>query len=306
MALFENHAGLNLTADKLQLVEVIHKENSFFLENVDEVKLDGFDEGTEVAEIINILQNSFQKIISRKPLLSRNVSFSLGHEFFKIAQIPYESTLLKLDLLDYLKYEFDVLFPACRRDDYILRHFEVNREGIINNNTVILVAVKRKMVQIIHQFCRNNNLILKNIDNVHIASNSFILLDNIGSRKEIYCSILVDGDYLSIIGLDEKHPMYFRVRKIKDHDNMTAQMVEELDHLIQVGVSTRSISKCYVGGDLADDKFMKMFRDNFDINLIRYNPLDKTRVSPHLFESDLFKENYHCFTAASGMALRMI
>lgn len=306
MALFENHAGLNLTADKLQLVEVIHKENNFYLENVDEIKHDDFDESAKVAEIINVLQNSFQQIISKKPLQSANVSFSLGHDFFKIAQIPYESTLLKQDLVDYLKYEFDVLFPQCNQDDYILRHFEVNREGIINNNTLILVAVRRKIVEVIHKFCQSNNLVLKNIDNVHIASNSFILLDNIGSRKEIYCSILVDGDYVSIIGLDEKHPMYFRVRKIKDPLDMKTQIREELDHLMQVGVSTRAISKCYVGGDLADDNFMTMFRDNFDINLIRYNPLDKTRVAPHLFESDLFKENYHCFTAASGMALRMI
>ena len=87
---------------------------------------------------------------------------------------------------------------------------------------------------------------------------------------------------------------------------MIEQIRNELDCFTYFGVGINNIAKCYVGGDLADDEFLTGFRENINIPVIRYNPLDKTRVSAHIFENEFFLEQYHCFTASAGMALRML
>ena len=122
MAFFENHAGFYLTTKKVQLVEVISKDKDFFLENVDELRLDqSLTEVQNKNEIVNILQNSIKKLTAKQNFQSQNVSFALSHDFFKIAQIPIETTLLSKDLKDYFTFEFETLFPGNNPDDFILR-----------------------------------------------------------------------------------------------------------------------------------------------------------------------------------------
>lgn len=307
MALFTNHAGFNLTVKKLQLVEVINNKQNFFLENVDETEHEEIieDELSE-SQLINILQKSFNTLTFNNKLQSKNASFSLSHNFFRIAQIPYETTLLKRDLADYLNYEFTLLFPNCSPDEYLIRFHEVNKMGLVNNNTVILVAVSKKIIHGIHNFCLQNNLYLKNVDNIHVASNSFILVDTIGIKKEIVCSLLVDDQYFSVILLDEKTPFFFRIKRIKEKSELVNEIFNTLEELNNIDVAISSITKWYVSGDLADDDFMEKIKRKTELSFFRYNPLDKIKVSPHIYENHFFIDKYYCFSAAAGMALRMI
>jgi Tfp pilus assembly PilM family ATPase len=307
MSLFENHAGFNLTTRKLQLVEVINNDKNFYLENVDEVLLEkeislDFSE----SEIVNILQNSFNKTIQKKKLQSKNISFALSHEYFKICQIPYENTLLAKDLLEYLKFEFGVLFPTSAPEEYIIRHHEINNEGLLNNKTAILIAVNKKILNVLHLFCKSNLLKLKSVDNIHVASNSFILLEQTGSRKEMVGSILADGNYLSYILLDEKKPVYFKTKKIVDNSDLSGEIKKELKDLEKLNLNVEDIYRWYIGGDLANDDFITDIKDKINITLFRYNPLDKIKISPHIYENDFFIEKYFAFTAPAGMALRII
>jgi len=60
MALYHNHVGLHISKSKLQLVEVINKNNNFILGNVDEEYFPEFlsFEDRE-SKIISILQSAF-------------------------------------------------------------------------------------------------------------------------------------------------------------------------------------------------------------------------------------------------------
>ena len=307
MSLFENHAGFNLTTRKLQLVEVINNGKNFYLENVDEAILESIiDLNFSESEIVNVLQNSFNNIIQKKKLQSKNVSFALSHEYFKICQIPYENTLLAKDLIEYLKFEFGVLFPHCSHEDYIIRHHEINNEVLLNNKTTILIAVNKKIVNAIHKFCQRNFLKLKSVDNIHVASNSFILIEQTGSRKEMIGSILADGDYLSYILLDEKQPVYFKTKRISNKSDFSGEIQKEIFQLEKLNLNIVDISKWYIGGDLANDDFIQEIKNKINISLFRYNPLDKIKISPHIYENELFIEKYFAFTAPAGMALRII
>ena len=42
-----------------------------------------------------------------------------------------------------------------------LGHYEVSKEGIVNNNTAILIAAEKTILSAIHEACNAENLLLK-------------------------------------------------------------------------------------------------------------------------------------------------
>ena len=83
MSTLTNQTGLSITEDKVQLVEIISKENTFYLENVDEEYFEeSLFENTKESKFIHILQNAFNEIILRKPLTSGKISITIPPSFF--------------------------------------------------------------------------------------------------------------------------------------------------------------------------------------------------------------------------------
>ena len=93
--MFNNHAGINLTESKLQLVEICYKEDSFYLENVNQsVHFESLTPDFPESKIISILQESFNKLTKKKPLASKNISFALPNNFFNIFEVPFLNNIV--------------------------------------------------------------------------------------------------------------------------------------------------------------------------------------------------------------------
>ena len=166
-----NHVGFNITRNKIQLVEVVREASKFCLENVDEyIFEEEFDFNFQESEIISVLQTSFNSFLSNAQLKSKNISVSIPFKEFKVFEIPYEPSLSPHALDEHIKWEFSILFPTIKSEDYILRTLVLtNRE---NENNLLVVGLLSKIVKAIHKFCVENNLNLKYIDKTHFAFNS--------------------------------------------------------------------------------------------------------------------------------------
>ena len=60
---------------------------------------------------------------------------------------------------------------------------DINKNDICNIPTAIVFAIDKKYLKMLHKFCVRNNLILKYIDNAHIASNTFLKYENKNDDK---------------------------------------------------------------------------------------------------------------------------
>ena len=307
MALFQNHAGFNLFGSKLQLVEVNYKTKNFCLENIDEEYFSEFlDLSIKETKFISVLQNAFDEIILRKPLNTNYVSFSLPHEFFRIAEIPYDATLIGEDLIDHLKWEISLLYPDYEARDYIVQYIDTKSGDNGTAKQAIVIAAIKKYLKIIHKFCVRNNLILKFIDNSHIASNSVIWLDNPASNNDYYVNIMLGRLNLSVILLKDNLPVYFKIKHLQSAADVIPKLLYEMGNLKDKKITLNSVKKVYISGDHISDNIIHRLEKALNISLIKYNPFNYIEANPALHENEFYTDKFNSFTSAAGIALRLI
>ncbi|MHB1688682.1 MAG: type IV pilus biogenesis protein PilM [Ignavibacteriaceae bacterium] len=307
MTNFENQAGFTITNSKLQLVEINFRDEQFVLENVDEVYFDeliNFEKDKET-KIIALLQSAFNELIMRKPLNSKSVSFTLPFELFYIMQAPYENSLLHQDLITEFKWEFSILFPFAHTKDFVIQYFEVEKNNIVNFNSVIAIAVARKHLQIIHNFCSENNLRLKFVDNIHLASDRALSLSNPQAAKGLTLSLYLSNKTLSIIFSLYGKPIYFKVIAHTDASELSMTLLNEISNNESISLNKNSINSAFITGEEITVSMVETLRNLLDIEFIHFNPFENITPNPKLFDNKSYSEKYNSFSSAAGIAYRI-
>lgn len=304
--MFKNHVGINLTESKLQLVEICYKEDSFFLENVDQSVLNEIlTPSLAENKIINALQNSFDKITKKKQPASRNISFALPNNFFKIFEVPYENSLIKKDLQDHFRWEISILFPACEKDNFFIQHIEVDKSTVRREKKAIIFAIDKNFVTVINKFCLNNNLELKYIDNVHLASNAFLYLDKQQVNNEMALSIYIDQKYSSVSAADGVYPFYFRVLNSASQ-NILDELTIAVKKLNEFNISLSDFKKILLYGQDVTEEFENKLKFFFGLPLKKINPFERLKTEEGILKNPYYRIKFNSFTAATGIAIRIV
>ena len=304
--MFNNHAGINLTESKLQLVEICYKEGSFFLENVEQaVHFESLTPDLNEDKIISILNESFTKITKKKKLSAKSISFALPNNFFKIFEIPYEESLVKKDLNEHFRWEISVLFPGCDKDNFYVQHVEVDKSTIRTEKKAIIFAIEKNLITSINKFCIQNSLELKYIDNVHLASNAFLYLDKPQTANEISLSIYIDSKYSSLSAIDGVFPFYFKVLN-PETPNMFDELTSAVNKLNEFNLSLGDFKKILLYGQDVTGEFESKLKSFFGLPLHKVNPFERLKAVEGLLNNPLYKFKNNSFTAATGIAIRIV
>jgi Tfp pilus assembly PilM family ATPase len=306
MPVFENHTGINFSETKLQLVELSYKNNTFCLENVDQsIFKERLVPEIEESKLIAILQESFNKITSRKPLAAKFVSFTLPNNYFNIFEIPFDHALTKKDLLQHFKWELSVLYPDSPEDGFYIQHVDVNKSTVRTENKAIVFALRKDIVALIHKFCKANNLELKYVDNAHLASNAFLYMNKTFLRSEIVFSLYIDQNYSSFTAIEGINPFYFKV-----FDSDGPDIFEEFEAVIQkmheFKIDFASVKELLLCGQSITKDFENRIKEKFNIPVKKINPFERLQVESELKKSPHFTAQFNSFTAATGIAIRII
>ena len=304
--MYQNHVGINLTETKFQLIEISYKNNSFYLENVDQSI---FKEPLALShnenELITVLQDSFNKIISRNRISSKFVSFSLANNFFNIFEIPIEHTLTKNDLNDHIKWELSVLFPESNCENFLIQHVEVNKTSIRKENKAIVFALDKSLIAVINKFCRNNNLKLKYVDNAHLASNAFLHINSEYTKNDITFSIYIDQNYSSVSALEGIYPFFFKVFN-SNRNNIFYDLDTTIANLVNLGVDFSLVKHILLCGQNITDEFISILNKKYGLPLKKINPFERLKTEEAVSKNTLYNSQYNSFTAATGIAIRII
>ncbi len=319
MAGFENHIGFTISGSKLQLVEIIYKDRQFILDKVDEAY---FNEPINMetdkeTKIDSLLQGAFNEILIKKPLKSSFASFALPFELFHVMQVPYDNTLLHQDLVDEFKWEFSVLYPYVSTKDLVVQYIEVEKNNLITRNTMIAIAIQRKYLQMIHNFCKANNLKLKFIDNIHTASERALAASYPSAAKGLIMSIYITNKFLSLMYSLDGKPVYFKVIPLNDAGEIPSLLLNEtalrepypveegmsIDYF--PGINRNSIDNAFISGEEISESMIQTLSTTLGIDLTYFNPFERIKPDTELYTNKFYLEKNNSFSPAAGIAYRL-
>lgn len=307
MTAFENHLGFTISPSKLQVVEIVQKEDEFVLENIDEAF---FNESVNLAadketKISSMLQGALDEIIIRNAFRSSTASFSLPLEMFKVIQIPYDITLLHQDLIEEFRWELSLIYPDSNTTDLVIQYIEIDKNKFIGTNTAIVIALSRKYIQTIKSFCDRNDLKLKFIDNIHFASERALSAMNPVSDKGLVFSAFLSGRNLSVLYTYQGKPLCFKVLPFKDASSVVKFLKTELDSNLYPAINRDMVESSYICGEELSPSLINTLREKLNVPFINFNPFSKIKPNPALFQNRYFSEKFNSFTSAAGIALRI-
>lgn len=306
MALYQNHVGLHISKSKLQLVEVINKNNNFILWNVDEEYFPEFlsFEDRE-SKIISILQSALDELFLRKPIKSSSASFSLPNTSFKTFDIPFDKSLIKDDLAEHLNWELSVLYPESKGEEYSLQNIKITDGDYREGSNAIVFALEKTTLKILHKFCQRNNLHIKFVDHEHMSANSIIFLEQDKNKESLFCSIYFEDNYFSIMLLHQFRPIYFRTRKFRNPNELLTAANIELSKIQSLVGDLSHISKSYLHGSVYSKNILEQINLLSDLDFYYANPFELIQIEEPIKGAKIIKEKYNLFCAAAGVAYRL-
>lgn len=304
--MFSNHTGINITETKLQIVEISYKDDSFYLENVDQaIHLESISPQLTEEKFIGILQESLNRATKKKPISSARVSFALPNNFFKIFEIPYDDSLVKRDLNDHFRWELSVLYPQCSNHEFYIQHIEIDKSRVRQEKKAIVLAIEKSLVKMINNFCLRNNLELKYVDNVHLASNAFLYLDKTFTNDGLAISLYVDQNYSSIAAIDRSSPFYFKIFN-SNPQSLFDDLTKSIRTLEDFNLSLKDFNRILLYGQDLTDEFENKLKNFFGVSLKKTNPFEHLKAEQSVLENHFYKYKFNSFSAAAGIAIRII
>lgn len=307
MSNFENHIGFNISSTKLQVVEVNNLTDQFRLVNVDEAYFnDPIDfENDKETKIISLLQGAFNELLIKKNISSNSASFTLPFELFHTMQIPYDTSLLYQDLVDEFKWELSVVYPYISTKNLVLQYFEIEKGPYNETSSALVLAIQRRFLQMLDSFCKKNNLKLKFIDNLHIAAERSLSVSNAIVYKGLTLSVYFNNKFLSLFFAINGKPLYFKVIPLNDASEITEHLIRELEHKSTLNIDRSQIEAAFISGDEISPAVVITLKKVLGMDFIAFNPFDKIRPMPELYESKLYLEKFNSFSSAAGIAFRI-
>ena len=304
---FENHAGFNISSSKLQVVEINHEGEQFKLVNLDEAYFNDpinleTDKDTKISAL---LQGAYDELLIKKPLKASSISFTLPFELFHIMQVPYDNTLLYQDMIEQFKWELSVLYPYLSTKNLVIQYIEIEKNAFNIMPSSIVFGIQRKYLQMLSGFCQQNNLKLKFIDNIHIAAERALSVGNALVYKGLTLSIYFNNKFLSILYAFNGKPIYFKVIPLNDASEIMEHLLRETKPSPSLKVERSQIEAAFICGDEISGSVVQTLNKTLGLNFILFNPFDKIKPSPSLYDSKLYLEKFNSFSSAAGIAFRL-
>ncbi len=303
----ENRAGFNISSSKLQVVEINYKSGQFQLENVDEAYFNetlNFEHDKET-KIMSVLQGAFDELLIRKSLNSNLTSFTLPLELFHIMQIPFDNTLLNQDLLEEFRWEYSIVYPFLSTNDLAIQYIEIDKNNLTEAGTALVIAIQRKYLQIIHNFCEHNRLKVRFIDNVHIAGDRALFVNNLQIDKGLVLSVYFNDNILSVIFSYDSKPVYFKTIPLNDAGEIVSLLQNEINANNYIRINRNFIENAFITGENISSSFVKSLSVALGINFRQYNPFEKIKPDASLYQNKFYSTRFNSFASAAGIALRL-
>jgi hypothetical protein len=300
-------AGINITASRLQFVEVEKEFEQLVVSNIGQTFISppiNFEDQVE-ANISNQLQTAFDEIKIRNPVTSTISSFTLPPELFITIQLPYDVNLNQKEIREEFNWEVSQLFPYISIDELAIKFYELEKGILPGKNNALIVALNKKYLLLIKYFCLKNNLTPRLVDNASITANSFLNTSSAADKVLVTVNIFSSRHSLTLFFNISSKPVYVKVFQKQD-DGVINRIIEVLSQENFRNVLSTPLKKAVLSGeDIGADSLSELHKAT-GLEFKKFQPFDLLRFKAGLQNNDISEEHYNSFTSAAGIASRFI
>lgn len=298
-------AGLNITGSRLQFVEVEKELNQLLISNIGQSFISpplNFEDLVE-ANIQNQLQTAFDEIKIRNPVTSTFASFTLPPELFITIQLPYDANLNQNEIREEFNWEISQLFPYISIDELAIKFYELGSNFLPGKNNALVVALNKKYLIQIKNFCSRNNLVPRLVDSSSIAANSFINKNTGIVKESITINIFGSRNSITLFINVSSKPGYVKVFLKQDSGIINSIINELLQERFKEVLNKPSINAVVSGEEVGTDSLSEL---QIATGLVfkKFNPFDVVRFKSEFHDHELSSEQFSSFTSATGIASR--
>jgi hypothetical protein len=307
MSRFENHAGINITNSVFQITEVAYDNDVYKIINIDESKFSqpiNFDTDKD-ASITAQLQTAYDSVNLKKNITSKVASFTLPVETFLIFQVPFENSLLHTDQLEEFRWELSLLYPNMPAEEVAIQYYEIHKNLLAARNTALVVALPRRFIKLLKNFCENNNLNLAFIDNPHYASERAISLSHFPEPNGFNLSIYISRKSISILFLYEGKPAFNKVFTYQEYSEIAKILTDQLNQAVNKKIDKNLITNAFVCGENVPDELITYLKNTLNLNFKKFNPFNNIKPGPGMLENIYYRQKFNSFAPAAGIAYRL-
>ena len=300
-------AGINITASRLQFVEVEKELNQLLVSNIGQTFISppiNFEDQQE-DNIQNQLQTAFDEIKIRNPFTCIIASFTLPPELFITIQLPYDANLNQKEIREEFNWEISQLYPFIPIDDLAIKFYELEKGLLPGKNNALVVALSKKYLLLIKSFCLKNNLTPRLVDNASITANSFMNNSSIAEKESVTVNIFNSRHSITLFINISSKPVYVKVFQ-KLENGVISRIIEELSQENFKKVLSHPLTNAVISGENIGSDLLSELRNSTGLEFKKFNPFNFLKVKPGIPSNEISEEHFTTFASAAGIASRFI
>lgn len=298
-------AGFNLTASKLQFVEIEKDSKNLQVVNIGQTFFSPHINYEEQDETIigSQLQSAFDEIRIRNPITSTIASFVLPPELFITIQLPYDSNLNQKEIREEFNWEISQLFPYIAIEDLAIKFYELDGSFLPGRNNALIVALNKKYLLLIKNFCQKNNLSPKLVDSASITANSFINNHSSANQKTVTFNLFTSKNSITLFINISNKPAYVKVFDMQNGDFLKKLLQELLREDFNT-IIDHPDKKTFISGENIKEDLITELEKKTQIKFEIFDPFEIVKFKAGFQNYSISAEDYSSFTSATGIATR--
>ncbi|MBT8381552.1 MAG: hypothetical protein KJO59_04265, partial [Ignavibacteria bacterium] len=203
-------------------------------------------------------------------------------------------------------WELSLLYPFVPLEELIVQYVKMDRNSINKKNTALVIAIEKKHIKLIKNFCIKNNLSLRYVDSSMIAANRlFNSMEELTSKGLTLNILTVSNSFSFTLNVSRK-PAYVRIFQVAKNKKVSDILADELNSSNLKNIKTELANEAYISGDGITAELISQLRIATGLNFKQLNPFKDSKVKQDLKNGNLIDEKYSSFTSAAGIAFRLI
>jgi len=300
----QRSVGFNITTSRLQFIEVEKVSDQINISNLGQSVVSpsiNFEKKSE-DEILLQLNSAFDELNLGNVASNSTASFTLPPELFITLQLPYDNKLNHSEITEEFRWELSQLFPFIQSEDLAIKYYDLRKDFLQGENNALVVALNKKYLLLLKNFCAKNNMTPSLVDNASITSNLFI-----NTFFPVYNSTVAHiynskGLFTIFINLSSKPAFVKTLSKSEiDLTNLTSNKVFA-DTLRLIRETKPDYS--FISGEEMDVDLFSELQSATGQSFIQYNPFDAVKFKPELQPREVPANLYTSFISATGIAAR--